>query len=302
MRHITIVEVSPRDGLQNDPAQLSTGQKIELVERCVTAGVRRIEVASFVNPKRVPQMADAEAVIAGLPVGGGQSADYIGLVLNERGFERARQTALQEVNLVVMVTDEFSQRNQGMPTRGALDTVAKVAPLARAAGLVTSVTMSASFGCPYTGEVPVGRVADVAAEIAAIGVDEVAIADTIGVAVPADVRHRVAAVREVVGHTRLRVHVHNTRNTGYASALAAADAGVTVLDSSLGGIGGCPFAPNATGNIATEDLVFALERSGYDTGLDLDELCRASEWLAAQLGRPVPSLLPKAGGFPPPAA
>lgn len=302
MRHITIVEVSPRDGLQNDPAQLSTGQKIELVERCVAAGVRRIEVASFVNPKRVPQMADAEAVIAGLPVGGGQSADYIGLVLNERGFERARQTALQEVNLVVMVTDEFSQRNQGMPTRGALDTVAKVAPLARAAGLVTSVTMSASFGCPYTGEVPVGRVADVAAEIAAIGVDEVAIADTIGVAVPADVRHRVAAVREVVGHTRLRVHVHNTRNTGYASALAAADAGVTVLDSSLGGIGGCPFAPNATGNIATEDLVFALERSGYDTGLDLDELCRASEWLAAQLGRPVPSLLPKAGGFPPPAA
>lgn len=302
MRHITIVEVSPRDGLQNDPAQLSTGQKIELVERCVAAGVRRIEVASFVNPKRVPQMADAEAVIAGLPVGGGQSADYIGLVLNERGFERARQTALQEVNLVVMVTDEFSQRNQGMPTRGALDTVAKVAPLARAAGLVTSVTMSASFGCPYTGEVPVGRVADVAAEIAAIGVDEVAIADTIGVAVPADVRHRVAAVREVVGHTRLRVHVHNTRNTGYASALAAADAGVNVLDSSLGGIGGCPFAPNATGNIATEDLVFALERSGYDTGLDLDELCRASEWLAAQLGRPVPSLLPKAGGFPPPAA
>lgn len=302
MRHITIVEVSPRDGLQNDPAQLSTGQKIELVERCVAAGVRRIEVASFVNPKRVPQMADAEAVIAGLPVGGGQAADYIGLVLNERGFERARQTALQEVNLVVMVTDEFSQRNQGMPTRGALDTVAKVAPLARAAGLVTSVTMSASFGCPYTGEVPVGRVADVAAEIAAIGVDEVAIADTIGVAVPADVRHRVAAVREVVGHTRLRVHVHNTRNTGYASALAAADAGVTVLDSSLGGIGGCPFAPNATGNIATEDLVFALERSGYDTGLDLDELCRASEWLAAQLGRPVPSLLPKAGGFPPPAA
>ncbi|TXH44862.1 MAG: hydroxymethylglutaryl-CoA lyase [Actinobacteria bacterium] len=302
MRHITIVEVSPRDGLQNDPAQLSTGQKIELVERCVAAGVRRIEVASFVNPKRVPQMADAEAVIAGLPVGGGQSADYIGLVLNERGFERARQTALQEVNLVVMVTDEFSQRNQGMPTRGALDTVAKVAPLARAAGLVTSVTMSASFGCPYTGEVPVGRVADVAAEIAAIGVDEVAIADTIGVAVPADVRHRVAAVREVVGYTRLRVHVHNTRNTGYASALAAADAGVTVLDSSLGGIGGCPFAPNATGNIATEDLVFALERSGYDTGLDLDELCRASEWLAAQLGRPVPSLLPKAGGFPPPAA
>ncbi|MFI0431681.1 MAG: hydroxymethylglutaryl-CoA lyase [Candidatus Nanopelagicales bacterium] len=301
MRHISIVEVAPRDGLQNDPALLSTSQKIELIERCVATGVRRIEVASFVNPKRVPQMADAEAVIEGLPAGGRDSAAYIGLVLNERGFARAQQTALQEVNLVVMVTDEFSERNQGMPTRGALETVARVAPLARAAGLVTSVTMSASFGCPYTGEVPVQRVADIAAEIAAIGVDEIAIADTIGVAVPADVRHRVGAVREAAGRTRLRVHVHNTRNTGYASALAAAEAGVTVLDSSLGGIGGCPFAPNATGNIATEDLVFALERSGYDTGLDLDELCRASEWLAAQLGRAVPSLVPKAGPFPTPS-
>lgn len=296
---VAIVEVAPRDGLQNDPALLSTTQKIDLINRCIAAGVQRIEVASFVNPKRVPQMADAEAVIAGL--GQDQRASYIGLVLNERGFTRAAQTALQEINLVVMVTDEFSQRNQGMSTRDAIATVAAVAPVAHAAGLKTSVTMSASFGCPYTGDVPVSLVADIAGQLAATGVDEIAIADTIGVAVPRDVLTRVAAVRDAVAErpVGLRVHVHNTRNTGYASALAAYEAGVRVLDSSLGGIGGCPFAPNATGNIATEDLVFALERSGVDTGLDLDELCRASEWLADALGRPVPSLLPKAGPFPP---
>ena len=293
---ISIVEVSPRDGLQNDPAMLTTEQKIGLIDRCLAAGVTRIEVASFVHPARVPRMADAEAVISGLQP---QGASYIGLVLNERGFQRAQATALQEVNLVVMVTDEFSQRNQGMDTAAAMATVATVVPLAQAAGLRTSVTMSASFGCPYTGEVPVSRVADIAAELSATGVDELAIADTIGVAVPADVRTRVAAVRDVIGpDTVLRAHFHNTRNTGYANALAAAEAGVTVLDSSLGGIGGCPFAPKATGNIATEDLVYALERSGFDTGLDLDELCRASRWLSEQLERSVPALLPQAGPFP----
>lgn len=293
---MTIVEVSPRDGLQNDPAVLSTATKVELINRCVASGVARIEVASFVNPARVPRMADAEAVIAGLEPG---KSSYIGLVLNERGFHRARQTALDEINLVVMVTDEFSQRNQGMPTAAAMATVAAVVPLAQEAGLRTSVTMSASFGCPYTGEVPVSLVADIAGELSTTGVAEIAIADTIGVAVPADVRARISAVREAVAPTTaLRAHFHNTRNTGYANALAAAEAGVTVLDSSLGGIGGCPFAPKATGNIATEDLVYALERSGFDTGLDLDELCRASQWLSEQLGRPVPALLPQAGPFP----
>lgn len=293
---MTIVEVSPRDGLQNDPAVLSTATKVELINRCVASGVARIEVASFVNPARVPRMADAEAVIAGLEPG---KSSYIGLVLNERGFHRARQTALDEINLVVMVTDEFSQRNQGMPTAAAMATVAAVVPLAKEAGLRTSVTMSASFGCPYTGEVPVSLVADIAGELSTTGVAEIAIADTIGVAVPADVRARISAVREAVAPTTaLRAHFHNTRNTGYANALAAAEAGVTVLDSSLGGIGGCPFAPKATGNIATEDLVYALERSGFDTGLDLDELCRASQWLSEQLGRPVPALLPQAGPFP----
>jgi hydroxymethylglutaryl-CoA lyase len=256
--------------------------------------VQRIEVASFVNPKRVPQMADAEAVLEQLKP---DAASYIGLVLNERGFERARATAVDEVNLVVMVTDTFSQKNQAMTTAEAIAAVEAIAPRARAAGLPVSVTLSASFGCPYEGEVDVSRLVDVATQVAAAGIDELAIADTIGVAVPHDVHRRVSAVRDAVD-VPLRVHVHNTRNTGYASALAAADAGVTVLDASLGGIGGCPFAPRATGNIATEDLVFALERSGYDTGLDLDALCRASEWLGERLGRPTPGLVAKAGGFP----
>lgn len=300
-RDVEIVEVAARDGLQNDPALLSTEQKVALIDRCVGAGVRRIEVASFVNPKRVPQMADAEAVLAALPTHDevpDLATSWIGLVLNARGFERARQTQVDEINLVVMVTDTFSEKNQGMPTEAAIATVEEVVPLAKAAGVKTSVTMSASFGCPYEGEVPVGRVADIAGRLAATGVGEIAVADTIGVAVPRDVARRIGAVYETVGDVPLRVHVHNTRNTGYASALAAYEAGVRVLDSSLGGIGGCPFAPRATGNIATEDLVFALERSGVKTGLDLDELIRASDWLGEQLGRPTPGLVAKAGVFP----
>lgn len=301
-RDIEIVEVSPRDGLQNDPAHLSTEQKLGLINRCVAAGVRRIEVASFVNPARVPAMADAEAVLAGLPAPDDPArlgATWIGLVLNARGFQRAQLTQVDEINMVVMVTDTFSQKNQGMSTQEAIRTVEQVAPLAVAAGLIPTVTMSASFGCPYEGEVPIGHVADVAGRLARCGVVEIAVADTIGVAVPRDVIRRMTAVADAIDDTRLRAHFHNTRNTGYASALAAYEAGVRVLDSSLGGIGGCPFAPRATGNIATEDLVFALERSGVRTGLDLDALIQASDWLGEQLGRPTPALVSKAGGFPP---
>ena len=295
MSRITIVEVGPRDGLQNEAVVVDTDTKVEFIAKCVAAGVQRIEAASFVNPKRVPQMADGEAVLAQLPP---DAASYIGLVLNERGFDRALDTQVDEVNLVVMVTDTFSLKNQGMTTAEAIAAVAAIAPRAKGAGLPVSVTLSASFGCPYEGEVDVARLVDVATQVAAAGIDELAIADTIGVAVPRDVQRRLSAVSDAV-EVPLRVHVHNTRNTGYASALAAADAGISVLDASLGGIGGCPFAPRATGNIATEDLVFALERSGFDTGLDLDALCRASDWLGEQLGRPTPGLVAKAGGFPP---
>ncbi|MEZ5185158.1 MAG: hydroxymethylglutaryl-CoA lyase [Candidatus Nanopelagicales bacterium] len=295
MSAVRIVEVGPRDGLQNEAVVFDTQTKVEFINRCVAAGIERIEVASFVNPKRVPQMADAEAVLSSLKP---DAASYIGLVLNERGFERAAVTAVDEVNLVVMVTDTFSEKNQGMTTAQAIAAAAAIAPRARAAGLPVSVTLSASFGCPYEGEVEVARLVDVASQVAAAGIDELAIADTIGVAVPRDVHLRLSAVQQAVD-VPLRVHVHNTRNTGYASALAAAEAGVTVLDASLGGIGGCPFAPRATGNIATEDLVYALERSGFETGLDLDALCRISEWLGERLGRPTPGLLAKAGPFPP---
>jgi hydroxymethylglutaryl-CoA lyase len=295
---IEIVEVSARDGLQNDSARLSTEEKVELIARCAVAGLRRAEIASFVNPKLVPQMADGEAVVAGVRAAVEGPASWIGLVLNTRGFHRAAATGVDEVNCVVSVTDEFSQANQGMSSEQAIAVVAEVVPLARAAGILPTVTLSVAFGCPFSGEVPVDRVRQIVEQVAGTGVAEVAIADTIGVAVPRDVSTRVAAVRELIGDLRLRAHFHNTRNTGYANALAAADAGVTVLDASLGGIGGCPFAPRATGNIATEDLVYALHRSGYETGVDLDGAIATSQWLGSLLGRDLPAYLPRAGGFP----
>jgi hydroxymethylglutaryl-CoA lyase len=295
---IEIVEVSARDGLQNDSARLSTEEKVELIARCAVAGLRRAEIASFVNPKLVPQMADGEAVVAGVRAAVEGPASWIGLVLNTRGFHRAAATGVDEVNCVVSVTDEFSQANQGMSSEQAIAVVAEVVPLARAAGILPTVTLSVAFGCPFSGEVSVNQLRRVVEQVAGTGVTEVAIADTIGVAVPRDVTTRVAAVRDLIGDLPLRAHFHNTRNTGYANALAAADAGVFVLDASLGGIGGCPFAPRATGNIATEDLVYALHRSGYTTGVDLDGAIAASQWLGAQLGRDLPAYLPRAGVFP----
>ncbi|HYO19979.1 MAG TPA: hydroxymethylglutaryl-CoA lyase [Dermatophilaceae bacterium] len=298
MSVIEVVEVSARDGLQNDSARLSTEQKVELIARCASAGLRRAEIASFVNPKLVPQMADGEAVVAGVREAVEGPASWIGLVLNTRGFHRAAAAGVDEVNCVVSVSDEFSQANQAMTSEQAIAVVAEVVPLARAAGIVPTVTLSVAFGCPFAGEVSVDRVRRVVEQVATTGVEEVAIADTIGVAVPRDVSIRVAAVRELIGDLRLRAHFHNTRNTGYANALAAADAGVSVLDASLGGIGGCPFAPRATGNIATEDLVYALHRSGYATGVNLDAAIDASQWLSGILGRELPAYLPRAGGFP----
>jgi hydroxymethylglutaryl-CoA lyase len=298
---VQVVEVSARDGLQNDPARLSTAQKVELVARAAAAGLRRAEVASFVNPRLVPQMADGEDVVAGVRGAVEGPASWIGLVLNTRGFHRAAAAGVDEVNCVVGVSDEFSRANQGMSAAEAIGVVAEVVPLARAAGIVPTVTLSVAFGCPFSGEVDIARLAEVAAAVASTGVEEVAIADTIGVAVPRDVAVRVAAVQREIGGLRLRAHFHNTRNTGYANALAAAEAGVTVLDASLGGVGGCPFAPRATGNIATEDLVYALHRSGFETGVDLEAAIDASRWLGEQLGRDLPAYLPRSGDFPAPA-
>jgi hydroxymethylglutaryl-CoA lyase len=294
---ITIVEVSPRDGLQNESVRLSTDAKVELITRLVDAGARRVEAVSFAHPKLVPAMADAEAVMERVPRRDGVS--YAGLVLNRRGLDRALRTGVDEVNVVVAVSDTFSWKNQNMSTEDAMRDAVSVVADARAAGLFTTLTLAAAFGCPFEGEVPADRVVALATEAARSGVQELALGDTIGVGVPSQVRELTARIRDAVGtEPPLRYHFHNTRNTGFANAFAAVLDGVTVLDSSAGGIGGCPFAPKATGNIATDDLVYLLARMGYRTGFDLPALLPTAAYLSEQLGHEVPALLPRAGTFP----
>lgn len=299
---VNIVEVAPRDGLQNDPADLPASVKAELVRRCVAAGARRLEVASFVSPKAVPKMADAEEVLDDLRSGDPLAASLIGLVVNERGVSRALRAGVDELNAVVVVTDTFSRANQSTTTAESIAALGDLIGAARSAGLPISVTLSAAFGCPFEGEVPLGRLLDVAGQVAAAGPDEIAVADTIGAAVPVDVKERIGALRSVTGNTALRAHFHDTRNTGVANAFAAYEAGVDTLDASLGGAGGCPFAPGATGNVATEDLVYLFERSGVATSMSLAEVISNSRWLAGELGHPLPAMLSRAGPFPKAAA
>jgi hydroxymethylglutaryl-CoA lyase len=293
---VEIVEVGPRDGLQSEPDVLPTEVKLELISRLVAAGLRRIEVASFVNPKKVPQMADAEAVMAALPTR--PDVQYVGLVLNRRGLDRALAAGCTEIGMVTAATDSFGQRNQGTSIEEAIAAWEEIAPLAHAAKIRAQVTISVAFGCPFEGEVPTQRVVDIARRLAASNPLEIALADTIGVAVPNQVTALVEQVRAAVGDTPLRCHFHNTRNTAVANAYAAVAAGVRTLDASVGGLGGCPFAPNATGNVATEDLLYMLSRAGFDTGIDLGRLIETAHWLQEQRGRPVPSMVSKAGGFP----
>jgi hydroxymethylglutaryl-CoA lyase len=294
---VTIVEVGPRDGLQNEPVVLSTDAKVELITRLVRAGARRVEAVSFAHPKLVPAMADAEAVMARVPRADGVA--YAGLVLNRRGLDRALDTAVDEVNAVVCVSDTFSRRNQNASTEESMRAAADVLARARGHGLLATLTLATSFGCPFEGEVPPGRVAELASRGAAAGAQELCLADTIGVGVPSQVRDLAARVRDAAGQdASLRFHFHNTRNTGFANAVAAVELGARVLDASAGGIGGCPFAPRATGNIATEDLVFLLERMGLRTGYDLEALLPTAGFLGRQLGHEVPALLPRAGSFP----
>jgi hydroxymethylglutaryl-CoA lyase len=295
-RSIEIVEVGPRDGLQNEPANLPLAVKREFIERIVGAGAKRIEVASFVNPKRVPQMADADELVRSLPRHG--DVRYIGLVLNRRGFERALAAGCDEVGMVVVASDTFNQRNQGATTAESVAAWLEMARAARQAGLRAQVTISAAFGCPFEGEVPPERVVALAREIADGGPIEIAIADSIGAGVPAQVTDLVGRLREALPGTRLRCHFHNTRNTGLANAWAAVEAGVEVLDASTGGIGGCPFAPAATGNIPTEDLLYMLSRMRIETGIDLGRALETARWLEERFGRTVPGLLTKAGVFP----
>lgn len=293
---VEMIEVGPRDGLQIDPLILPTVTKIELITRLLAAGLRRIEVTSFVNPRKVPQMADAEQVLAGLKRPPG--AHFIGLVMNRKGFDRAAAAGCSEVGMVVVASDTFNRRNQGVGTEESIATWMEVASAARAAGIRAQITISAAFGCPFEGEVPAARVIDIAQRVAEGEPHEICLADSIGVAVPGQVSDLLGRARVQMPGMRWRCHFHNTRNTGIANAWAAIESGVVALDASIGGIGGCPFAPAATGNIASEDLLYMLERSGVQTGVSLTSLIETAKWLQTQLGRPVPGMLNKAGGFP----
>ena len=295
-RSLSIIEVGPRDGLQSEPEILPVATKVEFIRRAVDAGIRRLEVASFVNPKKVPQMAGAEELVAALPRR--DDVTYIGLVLNQRGFERARDCGIDEVGMVVVASDTYNRRNQGVSSDESVEAWLKIAEQAKAAGIRANIMVSSAFGCPFEGEVPPERVLEIVRRVAEAEPVELALADSIGVAVPAQVRDLLGRVAETVPGMPLRCHLHNTRNTGLANAQAALDAGVASLDASIGGIGGCPFAPAATGNIPTDDLVYLLERSGIETGVSLPKIIETSLWLEEQLGRGVPAMLPKAGIFP----
>ena len=292
---IEMVEVGPRDGLQNEAHLISTADKLELIGRLLTAGSLRIEVASFVNPRAVPQMADAEAVCAGLPQR--DDVTYIGLVLNRRGAERAIATGpIDQLGAVAVATDSFAMVNQGQTSDGSVAVSQEIVALARAAGLSAQCTISAAFGCPFEGEVAEDRVVAMAAALARANPVEIALADTIGVADPAHV-HRL--VTRTIALIPVRVHFHNTRGTGLANVWAAVQAGAKVVDASLGGLGGCPFAPGAAGNVATEDVAYMLERSGIATGLELAALIEANRWLAGVMGKQLPAMVAKARAFPP---
>jgi hydroxymethylglutaryl-CoA lyase len=293
---IEIVEVGPRDGLQNEEAILTTEQKLLLIDHLIDAGLRRIEAVSFAHPKYVPQMADAEAVMKG--VRRVDDVSYIGLVMNQRGWQRAADTGVNEINIPVFATDTFNERNQGATTFQSVDDVAAIASAAHDVGIPVTATISAAWGCPFEGEVRMDRLVEIARRLAASGVAEIALGDTIGVADPWSVTERVTAVREVTDGTPMRVHFHDTRNTGIANAYSAIEAGVTVLDASVGGIGGCPFAPAATGNIATDDLIYMLNRGKFHHGVSLEALIGVSREVEQGLGKPVPAMLPKAGDFP----
>lgn len=296
---IELVEVGPRDGLQNEPDIIGTATKLDLIGRMIGYGARRLEVASFVHPQRVPQMADAEAVIAGLP----DRADgtYVGLVLNKRGVLRALATrengarGIDQVGCVVVASDAFGQRNQGQTIEQGIAETREMLRFARAEGMRAQVTISAAFGCPFEGEVKHETVLAIAEAIAEEGPEEIALADTIGVGTPWEAGELFGKLGELLaGKIPMRAHFHNTRGTGLANAWEAYKAGVRVFDASLGGLGGCPFAPRATGNIATEDLIYMMARSGVDSGIDLDAAIAVNKWFAGELGRELPSAVARA--------
>jgi len=293
---LIVCDVGPRDGLQNEARTLEPAVRAELCDRLAAAGLRRIEASSFVNPKLVPQMAGAEEVMAALHRVGGTT--YAGLVLNEKGYERALAAGVDEVHYAFSAGDEFGRRNQNATTEESLKTAIALVARARSDRMPVTVTISVAFGSPFDGPIPAEHVLKIVERLMAVPPDEICLADTIGVAVPPQVHELVRGARElgaVVG-----AHFHNTRNTGYANAVAALEEGVVSLDASVGGAGGCPFAPKATGNIATEDLAYLLRGLGVETGIDLDALIATSQWLGAQLGKELPGMLARAGDYPRP--
>lgn len=296
-RSIEIIDVGPRDGLQNEAKILSVDTKVTFIRKLADAGIKRMEAVSFVNPKRVPQMAEAEEVLAALPEDDGVT--YIGLVLNRRGLDRALAAGCKEVNYALVASDAFSQKNQGTTIEQAIDVYEDIAADAKASGVRCSLTISTAFGCPFQGEVPPESVIALVERVAGDDTYEIALADTIGCAVPSQVSELFGAVMEITPGARFRAHFHNTRNTGLANCYAAIEAGVQSIDASAGGIGGCPFAPRATGNVPSEDLLYMLGRMGIETGINIDKLIAAGDWIGEQLGHAIPAMIGKAGVFPP---
>jgi (R)-citramalyl-CoA lyase len=289
-----VCDVGPRDGLQNEARNLEPSVRADLCDRLAAAGVKRIEAASFVNPKLVPQMAGAEQVMAAINRLPGRV--YAGLVLNEQGYERASAAGVDEVHYALSATDTFGLRNQNATTAQGIDTALSLVRRARADRMPITVTISVAFGCPFEGPVAPRRVLEIVERLMEVPADEISVADTIGVGVPKQATVLVEGARKL--GAKVGAHFHNTRNTGYANAVAALEAGVVSLDASVGGAGGCPFAPKATGNIATEDLVYLLRGMGVETGIDLDRLIECSVWLGGLLGKELPGMVARAGDFP----
>ena len=291
---LEIIDVTPRDGLQNESVIFSIGEKLELISRSIEAGISRIEAASFVNPKKVPQMANPEQLLDKLSIK--KKAKYSGLVLNERGYKRAVDSKCDEITFVIVASDEFSLRNQGMTTAQSIEYISKLLKN-REPGIKVCISIAAAFGCPFEGVVRPSQVIEIAEKCLDLCPDEISLADTIGVAIPKDVKEKVEPLISLYSNTPVRLHLHNTRNTAISNAWTAFELGVKRFDASFGGIGGCPFAPNATGNVAIEDLVYLFERSGFDTGVDLDASIKVAEWLSGQVKHPLPSALLAAGDF-----
>ena len=296
MEKVELIDVGPRDGIQSQSKIITTEDKIEFISRLAEAGVERIEVASFVNPKRVPQMADVDDLITRLPRY--KNTRYIGLVLNEKGLDRALDTDLDEINCATVTTDTFCQRNQGKTSKEMLVSLERMIKLVSDRKRFFGVTIAASFGCPFEGVVEPKKVLKIVKFLVACGVDEISIADTIGVAVPTQVNELVQLLRPELGNIPLRLHFHNTRNTGISNVYAAIQAGVRIIDSSCGGLGGCPFAPGATGNVGTEDVLYLLEGMGFTTEISMSKIIGTSKWLGGVLSEELPSMVARAGPFP----